>query len=448
MNQKPIEAAESFVDMPFPVNGKDVSDAFDEQHPGTTASAMNVRTFEALTFRARGGSRAGLSKYISTRVDGAAHVIQHLQVIVDPQADALSANFDLTPPPDAFFITDISTNVLGGMFGAAYDRNHNRSFREGGNGYQHNRHVPATFAKIYPIINWDNPADIFLGTALSATQLNATASAPGSGSPVAGSFAYSPTTGFIPPIGDAQPLTTTFTPTDTATYNVQHKTVHINVLAVTSPTFIKSEIGGGDPFSPTATIAYSGGVSMGDVLIAAVAIHSTVTGNTAPVTDSQGNPWNVIQTDAQSYASGARELVATLWYAIAGATGPNTVSVTPSIATDPELTEFGVVIAEYAGVTNFDNSVKNKGLGGASFDGGSLGVSQANSLGIAFITDIQGNVSAKPTNFFTRRNVAFPYNFSDCIDFDAGQTLNWSGTPGATNAWIALGASFIYIPPP
>jgi RHS repeat-associated protein len=68
-----------------------------------------------------------------------------------------------------------------------------------------------TVNKATPAINWATPGAITYGTALSATQLNATAS-------VAGTFAYSPASGTVPTAG-TQVLSVTFTPTDTTDYN-------------------------------------------------------------------------------------------------------------------------------------------------------------------------------------------------------------------------------------
>lgn len=79
--------------------------------------------------------------------------------------------------------------------------------------------------KATPVITWSNPADIAVGTALDATQLNATAD-------VAGSFLYSPLAGVVLGVGDAQALATTFTPTDGDNYTVAYATVYINVTGV------------------------------------------------------------------------------------------------------------------------------------------------------------------------------------------------------------------------
>jgi hypothetical protein len=74
-----------------------------------------------------------------------------------------------------------------------------------------------------PTITWANPAAITYGTALSGTQLNATASVPGS-------FVYSPAAGVVLDAGNGQTLSVTFTPTDGSNYGQAVKSVPINVL--------------------------------------------------------------------------------------------------------------------------------------------------------------------------------------------------------------------------
>jgi hypothetical protein len=67
-----------------------------------------------------------------------------------------------------------------------------------------------------PTINWTTPAAIIYGTALSSTQLDATATA--NGSTVAGTFVYTPAAGTVPAVG-TDTLSVAFTPNDTADYN-------------------------------------------------------------------------------------------------------------------------------------------------------------------------------------------------------------------------------------
>ncbi len=90
---------------------------------------------------------------------------------------------------------------------------------------------PATAAvtlsvnKAIPAIVWAPPADITYGTALSATQLNAT-------SGVEGSFAYSPAAGAVLAIGP-QTLSVTFTPADSVDYSSASSTVSLIVSRAT-----------------------------------------------------------------------------------------------------------------------------------------------------------------------------------------------------------------------
>ncbi|MCB1097607.1 MAG: carboxypeptidase regulatory-like domain-containing protein [Verrucomicrobiae bacterium] len=79
--------------------------------------------------------------------------------------------------------------------------------------------------KEVPVLTWNAPAPITYGTALGATQLNATAS-------VAGSFNYSPSTGAVLDAGN-HTLTVTFTPNDAARYASASETVSITVSKAT-----------------------------------------------------------------------------------------------------------------------------------------------------------------------------------------------------------------------
>ena len=81
-------------------------------------------------------------------------------------------------------------------------------------------------ARATPVITWANPASIVYGTALGATQLNATTI-------VAGSFVYTPAAGTVLNAGAGQTLSVTFTPTDTASYTMAAQTATIDVTKAT-----------------------------------------------------------------------------------------------------------------------------------------------------------------------------------------------------------------------
>lgn len=77
------------------------------------------------------------------------------------------------------------------------------------------------FGKITPEITWSTPGPIQWGAALTSTQLNATASVPGT-------FTYTPALGATLPVGTST-LSVTFMPTDTVHYNTATASVTLNV---------------------------------------------------------------------------------------------------------------------------------------------------------------------------------------------------------------------------
>jgi hypothetical protein len=101
-----------------------------------------------------------------------------------------------------------------------------------------------------PTITWPNPGSIAYGTALGSTQLDATASVPGT-------FTYTPDGGTILAAGAGQTLSVRFTPMDTTDYTTTIATATISVTQAT-PVLTVSAPGGtynGTPFPATFTIA-------------------------------------------------------------------------------------------------------------------------------------------------------------------------------------------------
>ncbi|MFK8114032.1 MAG: GEVED domain-containing protein, partial [Rubripirellula sp.] len=83
-----------------------------------------------------------------------------------------------------------------------------------------------TVTQVESILTWANPEPILFGTELDATQLNATASVPGT-------FAYTPDFGSVIDVGTNQPLSVTFTPTDNTNFSGATATVFIDVNQAT-----------------------------------------------------------------------------------------------------------------------------------------------------------------------------------------------------------------------
>jgi len=79
-----------------------------------------------------------------------------------------------------------------------------------------------------PTLAWANPADITYGTALGASQLNATATYNATNVP--GTFAYTPDSDTVLNAGSGQTLSVTFTPSDSTSFQPVSTNVTINVL--------------------------------------------------------------------------------------------------------------------------------------------------------------------------------------------------------------------------
>lgn len=105
---------DSFADIDFPDKGLDLAMGFEAQREGTCCEGLNVVTFEPTTDRARGGSRAGLTRFISEQLPLDAvrtdisypHLIQHLNIVV---YGATAALFDGDDPTDPDLIDDPSS---------------------------------------------------------------------------------------------------------------------------------------------------------------------------------------------------------------------------------------------------------------------------------------------------------------------------------------------------
>ncbi len=112
-----------------------------------------------------------------------------------------------------------------------------------------------TITKATPIVSWTNPASIAYGTALSATQLNATAN-------VAGTYVYAPSAGTILNAGVGQGLSVSFTPSDDTNYNsVPVTNAQITVTKVTLTLTATHQSRTYGAANPTLTFNYSGFVN-------------------------------------------------------------------------------------------------------------------------------------------------------------------------------------------
>jgi hypothetical protein len=135
-----------------------------------------------------------------------------------------------------------------------------------------------------PTLAWATPANLIYGTALDGTQLDAFVS---NYAGFAGTFTYSPPAGTILPVGQNEPLTVTFTPTDNANYDTANAEVLINVLKAT-PLITWT--------GPNTPITF--GTALGPAQLNATA---TINGNTVPGTFVYTPPAGTVPPTGQNY---------------------------------------------------------------------------------------------------------------------------------------------------
>ena len=140
-----------------------------------------------------------------------------------------------------------------------------------------------TVGKATPTITWATPAAITYGTALSATQLNATSNV------AAGTFSYSPASGTTPSAG-TQTLTTTFTPTSTANYNTVTASVSLSVIVAVpgTPTAVSATTANGE-----ATVTFTAPSNTGSSAITGYTIRATATDGSVVTVTATGSPAKV-----------------------------------------------------------------------------------------------------------------------------------------------------------
>jgi hypothetical protein len=132
--------------------------------------------------------------------------------------------------------------------GGAVDPNYSISYANG----------TVSVTQATPQISWSSPGAITWGTALSGTQLDATA-------PVSGTLTYTPTAGTVLGPGTGQTLMVSFHPTDTTDYTDATASVAINVVfspasCITGKYLGPLVIGAGQAYSVCKGAVIVGGV--------------------------------------------------------------------------------------------------------------------------------------------------------------------------------------------
>jgi hypothetical protein len=404
--RRPLSAEpESLIDLTFPVRGLDVSHAHVRQPPETTSVGTNVRGFEPGTNRARGGARPALVRYLPDALPPGGPV-QHLNYIVDPSGKAQFRPIDWEPGdfPFDFWWFDGGDPLLGSDPISWVEHFPPEMW-----------YPPSDRLEAVRIV-WEDPADVPLHTVLSATQLNAQAVSFRNGSPVGGTFAYSPPAGHtFDTLEEHYPLNAIFTPADATRYRGASRTVHIKVVPA-GIAFVQASN------SPTSTDPYSGDVvfdspvGAGNLIVVGVfnQVDPSAPYRVSSITDSLGNTY----TQAGSYADGDGALIQagvslSVWYAISVAGGACTVTVTSGT---PK-----VCAAEYSGVRATAPLRSTAKVSAVTelvpFVAGPLSVPDAGGLGVA-IWAFPDDPSTSDPAAWTRRAMGTPLDVVDLALFD------------------------------
>lgn len=175
---------------------------------------------------------SGLSNanYTATPITSTFNITQATATI---NVSNLSQTYDGTPKPITASTSPIGLNTLTILYNGSATVTTNAGSYTVSVTLSNANYTATPFSgtlvigKATPTVSWVTPAAITYGTALSGTQLNATAS-------VAGSFAYTPASGSFLNAG-TQTLSVNFTPTDAANYNsVLNTTVSLVVNQATA----------------------------------------------------------------------------------------------------------------------------------------------------------------------------------------------------------------------
>ncbi|HZT61309.1 MAG TPA: hypothetical protein VFA21_22065 [Pyrinomonadaceae bacterium] len=274
---------------------------------------------------------------------------------------------------DSNGVATLSGVSLSGVNAGDYPTGVGASFA-GDSGYlASNTTGDLSVAKASTSVTWSNPADIIYGTALSGTQLNASASVPGS-------FTYTPAAGTVLSSGNNQNLHADFTPTDTTNYNGSSKDVSINVLTAVlsvSMTADRNPAPVGLNFNYKPAVSNTGNASATNVVLTDV-LPSLVTFTSASA--SQGTC---------SYASATRTVTCNFGTIANGSSANAQITVKPR--------DEGTL----------DDTASIAGGQWDAAAAGSVGSASVNGLSAVKQTDLSASMSNAPDPVFAGQNTTY-----------------------------------------
>ncbi|WP_214175990.1 Ig-like domain-containing protein [Geomobilimonas luticola] len=263
--------------------------------PGTRLNAGNAQTLTAMFTPADTAKYTTVTKSVTVNVlkASATVTLSGLNATYDGKAKAVTA----------------ATNPAGLPVSITYDGSSLVPTTAGSyavvatvtdSNYAGSAGATLVIAKATPVVTWATPPPVVVGTALSATQLDASAN-------VTGAFTYAPVAGTVMNTAGSQSLSVLFMPTDTINYTAATATVALTVNAVsnqppamngipsasvTSPAAFTCQVVASDPEGQPLTYTLTGNpAGMTISSTGAISWPNSVTGTytiTATATDQGG----------------------------------------------------------------------------------------------------------------------------------------------------------------
>ena len=314
-----------------------------------------------------------------------------------------------------------------------------------------------SIAKATPTITWTAPAAITYGTPLSATQLNATASVPGS-------FVYTPASGTVLSAGAGQPLNVAFTPTDSANYTTANAATTITVNPAAQAPLTLSPLTA-QTYATARTFTAGGGSGSGAVTDTLASGPATRTAALTYTANSGTTGYNVSLTKAAdaNYTARTDTFAIPVTQAAATVTLGNlnqtydgtpknaTVSTTPSGLTVNLTYNGGATAPTVAGSYAVVGTVSDSNYTGSA--SGTLVIAKATpTVAWSAPADITYGTALSAMQLNATANVPGSFVYTPAVgtvlNAGAGQLLNVTFTPtDTTNYTTASAATLINVNP-
>jgi len=288
-----------------------------------------------------------------------------------------------------------------------------------------------TIAQATPVVSWSPPAPITYGTALSSTQLDASAN-------VAGSFSYAPPAGTILTAG-SYTLSVTFTPADTADYTSASASVSLTVnpqpvtFSISPVSFTYNRSSQGPAITPSVAGAnYSTSGTASATAAGSYSVTATATGN---YTGSGSASWTIAKANAAT---------PTVTASANPSTFPATITFTPGGGTTGAYVWSinGNNIATYNG-SSWSPGSGTYATGTWSISGLNLLISPTSATNYTVVFSDTGNGNYNPASSATIAETVNPPLQAAAPVFSLGSG-NYTGTQTVAITSATSGASIRY----